>query len=35
MQLHGGEAAVNQPAPGRICFGLVFPRQPAGRLQQI
>ncbi|TDV48138.1 two-component system heavy metal sensor histidine kinase CusS [Pseudomonas graminis] len=25
MQLHGGEVAVNQPAPGRICFGLVFP----------
>jgi two-component system heavy metal sensor histidine kinase CusS len=35
MQLHGGEVMVNQPAPGRICFGLVFPRPPAVRLQQI
>jgi two-component system heavy metal sensor histidine kinase CusS len=26
MQLHGGEVSVNQPTPGRICFGLVFPR---------
>ncbi|TDV67867.1 heavy metal sensor histidine kinase [Pseudomonas sp. LP_7_YM] len=24
MQLHGGEATVDQPAPGRICFALVF-----------
>jgi two-component system heavy metal sensor histidine kinase CusS len=28
MQLHGGEVSVNQPAPGRICFALMFPRQP-------
>jgi len=23
--LHGGEVAVNQPTPGKICFALVFP----------
>lgn len=25
MQLHGGEVAVSQPTPGRICFSLIFP----------
>lgn len=25
MQLHGGEVAVSQPTPGRICFTLIFP----------
>ncbi|NBB13409.1 heavy metal sensor histidine kinase [Pseudomonas sp. SLFW] len=24
MQLHGGDVAVNQPIPGRICFALIF-----------
>ncbi|WP_341958857.1 heavy metal sensor histidine kinase [Pseudomonas sp. RC10] len=26
MQLHGGDVAVNQPTPGRICFALIFAR---------
>ncbi|MFJ5300479.1 heavy metal sensor histidine kinase [Pseudomonas sp. NPDC088368] len=25
MQLHGGDVAVNQPRPKRICFALIFP----------
>jgi len=26
MQLHGGEVTVKQPASGRICFSLIFPK---------
>ena len=26
MQLHGGEVSVKQPASGRICFSLIFPK---------
>jgi len=31
MQLHGGEATVAQPAPGQICFALVFPQPASAR----